>query len=83
MANLEIHHRSPTSTPHVMSTMDWAAFGLIILGGINWGLLGAFEFDPIATLFGNDSVAARVVYILIGLSSIYALYTASKLPSAE
>ena len=44
---------------------------LLIVGGINWLLVGAFDFDLVAALFGEMSVLARVVYVLVGLSAIY------------
>ncbi|NBS96196.1 MAG: DUF378 domain-containing protein [Betaproteobacteria bacterium] len=64
---------------HVLSTADWVAFTLMVMGGLNWGLVGAFSFDPITALFGEHSMASRVAYVLIGLSSVYALYAATKL----
>jgi len=51
----------------------------MVIGGLNWGLVGAFSFDPITALFGEHSMASRVAYVLIGLSSVYALYAATKL----
>jgi uncharacterized membrane protein YuzA (DUF378 family) len=44
---------------------------LLIVGGINWLLVGAFDFDLVAALFGEMSALARVVYVLVGLSAIY------------
>lgn len=43
---------------------------LLIVGGLNWGLVGAFNFDLVAALLGAGSVAARVVYVVVGLSAI-------------
>jgi uncharacterized membrane protein YuzA (DUF378 family) len=44
---------------------------LLIVGGINWLLVGAFGFDLVAALFGEMSPLARVVYVLVGLSAVY------------
>lgn len=45
---------------------------LVIIGGINWGLVGAAGFDLVAFLFGGqDAPLARVVYVLVGLSALY------------
>lgn len=45
---------------------------LVIIGGINWGLVGAAQFDLVATLFGGtDAPLARVVYVLVGLSALW------------
>ncbi len=47
------------------------ALVLVIVGGLNWGLVGAFDFDLVAALFGDMSMLSRAVYILVGLSAIY------------
>jgi len=44
---------------------------LIVVGGLNWGLVGFLKFDLVATVFGNMSTLARLVYVLVGLSAIY------------
>lgn len=44
---------------------------LVIVGGLNWGLVGAFGFDLVGALFGAGSVLARLVYILVGLSALW------------
>lgn len=44
---------------------------LLIVGGLNWLLVGAFDFDLVAALFGDMSPLSRVVYVLVGLSAIY------------
>jgi hypothetical protein len=58
-----------------MNTLDWIAMILLIIGGLNWGLWGFFQFDLVASLLGgNDAMAARIVYDLVGLSALYTLY---------
>jgi len=44
---------------------------LLIVGGLNWLLVGAFEFDLVAALFGEMSPLSRIVYVLVGLSALY------------
>jgi uncharacterized membrane protein YuzA (DUF378 family) len=44
---------------------------LLIVGGLNWLLVGAFDFDLVAALFGEMSPLSRIVYVLVGLSAIY------------
>jgi uncharacterized membrane protein YuzA (DUF378 family) len=44
---------------------------LLIIGGLNWGLVGLFGFDLVATIFGEMSVLSRIVYVLVGLSALY------------
>jgi len=53
-----------------MKILRLIAFVLVIVGAINWGLVGAFGFDLVASVFGATSMAAKVVYILVGLSGV-------------
>lgn len=50
-----------------------AALTLVIVGALNWLLIGLFKFDLVATLFGNMSVLSRIVYSLVGVSGIISL----------
>lgn len=55
-----------------MKTLNLVTLALLIVGGLNWGLVGAFQFDLVATLFGGqDALLARVVYLLVGLSALW------------
>ncbi len=78
-----IPDRRTNSHARTMSTVDWIAMILLIVGGLNWGLIGLFGFDLVATLFGNMSALSRVVYVLVGLSALYAIYTSSKMSRAR
>ncbi len=54
--------------------LDWIALTLVIIGAVNWGLIGFFQFDLVAALFGGmSSWISRVVYALVGLSGLYCL----------
>lgn len=44
---------------------------LLIVGGLNWGLYGAFGLDLVANLFGHFSIVSRIVYVLVGVAAIY------------
>ena len=44
---------------------------LVIVGGLNWGLVGLFDFDLVAAIFGAGSALSRIVYILVGLSAVW------------
>ena len=79
MINQEVGQAPTSSTAATFTTADRLAFSLAVMGGLNWGLIGAFSFDPVATVLGDQSMPARVTYLLFGLSSIYAMYTATKL----
>lgn len=54
-----------------MKSIDLLAAILLIVGGLNWGLVGFFNFDLVATLFGNASVLSRLVYVVVGLAGVY------------
>ena len=56
-----------------MKVLDNIALILILIGGINWGLIGFFQFNLIDSIFGTFSIISRVIYALVGLSSIYGL----------
>ncbi len=47
---------------------------LVIIGALNWGLVGFFGFDLVAAIFGNMSVLSRIVYSLVGLSALILLF---------
>jgi uncharacterized membrane protein YuzA (DUF378 family) len=54
-----------------MKALDTIVAVLLVVGGLNWGLVGLFSFDLVATIFGNMSIVSRLVYILVGLSAVY------------
>jgi len=54
-----------------MKTLDVVAAILLVIGGLNWGLVGTAGIDVVATLFGPMSSVGRVVYVLVGLSALY------------
>lgn len=55
-----------------MTTLDRVALALVIVGALNWGLVGLFRFDLVAALFGGQAAAiSRVVYTLVGLCGVY------------
>lgn len=62
-----------------LNAVDWVSMALLIVGGVNWGLVGLFNVDLVATLFGEMSFLSRIVYALVGLSALYAIYTSSKM----
>lgn len=57
-----------------MKTLDTLALILVIVGALNWGLIGFFQFDLVATLFGGmASGLSRTVYALVGIAGLYAI----------
>jgi hypothetical protein len=59
-----------------MKTVDILAALLLVVGGLNWGLVGFFQFDLVATIFGGQTAGlARVVYVVVALSALYQVAT--------
>jgi uncharacterized membrane protein YuzA (DUF378 family) len=56
-----------------MKTLDILIYALLIIGGLNWGLVGMFNFDLVAAIFGDMSGLSRIVYTVVGLAAIYDL----------
>lgn len=62
---------------------DWLALVLVIVGALNWGLVGLLNFDLIALLFGGENAfLSKVIYSLVGLAGAYMLYLLTKLKKA-
>lgn len=58
------------------NTFDWLAIALLIIGGINWGMISLFNIDLVSSLFGVMSVLTRVIYALVGVSALYMVFAA-------
>ena len=58
-----------------MKLLDYILLTLIIVGAINWGLVGLLRFDLVAALFGEMSSFSRIIYSLVGFSGIYTLFS--------
>ncbi len=56
-----------------LKIIDKTALALIIIGAINWGLIGLFKFDLVATLFGEMSILSRIIYSLVGVSGLWGI----------
>ena len=60
--------------------LKWIAWVLVVIGGLNWGLIGLFNFDLVAMLFGSIPMLTAIVYDLVGLSAvILIIYKAAKM----
>jgi len=53
------------------NALDWITWILVMIGALNWGLIGLLNFDLVATIFGVMTLLSRIVYTLVGLSAIY------------
>lgn len=56
-----------------MSVIDWISRSLVIIGGLNWGLIAVSRYDFVAKMLGVDTSATRFVYGLVGLAALYQL----------
>ena len=56
-----------------MAVIDKIALALVIIGALNWGLIGIFSFDLVASLFGSMSAVTRVIYTLVALGGIWSV----------
>ena len=59
----------------MMQYVKLVSYLLIIIGALNWGLIGAFNFDLVARLFGDMTIWTRAVYLLVGISAFMSLIT--------
>lgn len=67
-----------------LNAWDWITMVLVIVGGLNWGLVGVFQYDLVAGIFGGGDPAAvlpRIIYVLVGLSALYVAFVV--LPKAN
>ncbi|MDD5015853.1 MAG: DUF378 domain-containing protein [Atribacterota bacterium] len=62
-----------------MKTLKIISIILVIVGGLNWGLVGLFNFDLVAAIFGAMSSLSRIVYTLVGLAAIYIVFVSKSL----
>ena len=62
-----------------LNTLDVIALILVVVGGLNWGLVGLVDFDLVAAIFGAMSVISRIVYVLVALAAIYLAAVSMKL----
>lgn len=62
-----------------LNAIDWVAVILLAVGGLNWGLVGLFNFDLVAAIFGDMSALSRIVYAIVGICAVYVLAISAKL----
>lgn len=63
--------------------LDWTAIILTVIGALNWGLIGLFNFNLVAAIFGERTLWERIIYTLVGIAGLYLIYTASKVGSSD
>lgn len=62
-----------------MNMLDTLAYVLVVVGGLNWGLVGFFDYNLVDKIFGVGSGLSRTVYALVGLAALYMVYFLAKL----
>ena len=60
------------------SALDWAVLVLVIVGGLNWGLIGAVKYNLVESLLGTWPIVVSIVYDLVGLAALYMIYITFK-----
>nr|WP_145548352.1 DUF378 domain-containing protein [Variovorax boronicumulans] len=84
---MAIGQTSASQTLHVaarrpFTAIDYIALVLMVVGGLNWGLVGLLQFDLVAALFGPMSLLSRVVYALVGLAALWGIVLLLRRPQA-
>lgn len=54
-----------------LNVLDWICMILIVIGGLNWLLVGIFDFNLVSAIFGMTSIISRIIYILVGVAALY------------
>lgn len=84
VVNIEAEHtvekkvQATTYSQSRWDYLDWLSIVLVIIGGLNWGLVGAINIDLVQLIFGGYPTVARIIYILVGLAAVYMIYFAAK-----
>ncbi len=61
-----------------LTVVDYIALVLVLVGGLNWGLVGFFDVNLISLIFGDATVITRVLYALVGLAAVYTIFFLAK-----
>ncbi|AIY81413.1 DUF378 domain-containing protein [Clostridium botulinum] len=56
-----------------MKILDYIALILVIIGAVNWGLIGFFQINIVSILFGYSTIFSRIIYSLVGIAGVYSL----------
>ena len=66
-----------------MNFLRYFAYALVLIGALNWGLIGLFNLNLVSVIFGDMTLLARIVYILVGLSALIATFVLPKCEKAN
>jgi len=70
---------TPSEKTKEKDIVSWTALILLIVGGLNWGLVGLIKLDLVAQIFGDSTVLSRIIYLLVGISAVYLLLMPPKM----
>ena len=62
-----------------LSGITWAAIALVVIGALNWGLVGLFNYDLVAAIFGHFTALSRIIYTLVAIAGLYLVVDAARL----
>ena len=63
---------------HGLNVLDRIAVALVVIGALNWGLVGLFRFNLVGAIFGEDSALSRIIYVVVAVAGLYVLYLATQ-----
>ena len=60
-----------------MKALNLISFLVLVVGGLNWLIIGLFQFDLVAGIFGSQAaIGSRIIYVIVGLAALYLIYSA-------
>ena len=65
-----------------LNWLDWTAIVLVIIGALNWLLIGLFGFNLVTAIFGGAPIVVALIYILVGLAGLWMIYLATRISQA-
>lgn len=75
---MAVEHRLAAGE-HKLSGITWAAIVLTVIGALNWGLVGLFNFNLVAAIFGPMTAISRIIYVVVALAGLYLIIDATRL----
>jgi uncharacterized membrane protein YuzA (DUF378 family) len=75
----EIRRRPAGLASQRLNWLDLTTLWITIIGGLNWGLVGIFDFNLVSAIFGVMTLVTRIVYTVVGLCALYAVYLSMRL----
>ncbi len=66
-----------------LNPIEKVAYILLVIGGINWGLVGWLDYNLVDEIFGVGSTASRVIYAIVGVAALYVIYSMAMMMSKE